>query len=106
MKPSQQQRDQASIDGLLKAEQELKLTLPTKLNDWTTMTEVRVQGKTLVYTYQLDDVNYVITEGHVNAVMQKEVAKSARASEMIQGHKRTVSLPVRLSISKRACASG
>ena len=48
------------------------------------MTEVRVQGKTLVYTYQLDDVNYALSiERHVNHPDAKEVTKSARALEMI-----------------------
>jgi hypothetical protein len=101
MKPSQQERDQASIDGLLKAEQELKPTLPKKLNDWTTMTEVRVQGKTLIYTYQLDDANYVIPEGHVNAVMQKEVTKSVCASEMIKAIRDGVSFRYTYQDTKR-----
>ena len=48
MKPSPTQLDQASIDGLLNSEQQIKPTLPKKLNDWTTMTEVRAQGKTLI----------------------------------------------------------
>ena len=102
MKPSQQQSDQASIDGLLKAEQELKPTLPKKLNDWTTMTEVRAQGKTLIYTYQLDDANYVIPEGHVNAVMQKEVTKSACASEMIKAIRDGVRFRYTYQDTKRA----
>ena len=84
LKPSPEQLDKASIDGLLKAAQEIQPTLPKKLNDWTTMTEVRAQGKTLIYTYQLDDVKYVIPTGHVNAVMQNEVTKNACASEMIK----------------------
>ncbi len=74
---SKEETERGIQEGLAKGLQQMRATLPNKVDESTTMVDAKLEGKLVSYFYVFDDVNYTLAI----AKLRPEVAKNVCANE-------------------------